>query len=121
MKVIILRYGKEKISGRDTFFSSLGLLKSAVNNVNAQQGLGVEEMSKRLKLIDALSKHSEMDIEEKEYNDSILLRTKELHLENADHEKLVELFNEIKWMVVAKFIVELSAELKEAKEVELPQ
>jgi hypothetical protein len=31
------------------------------------------------------------------------------------------LFNEVKWMVVSKFIVDLSADLKEAKEVELPQ
>ena len=118
MKTITLRYGKEKIQGKETFFSTVSILKSAINNVGSQQGLSVDEMSKRLKFMDMLNKHPEMDVEEKEYKDELLLRTKELHLENADFDKLKDLFGEVKWMILAKFIVELDTELKEAKEVQ---
>jgi hypothetical protein len=118
MKVITLRYGKEKVQGKETFFSTVSILKSAINNVSSQQGLSVDEMSKRLKFMDMLNKHPEMDVDEKEYKDELLLRTKELNLENADFDKLKDLFGEVKWMILAKFIVELDTELKEAKEVQ---
>lgn len=115
MKSITLRYGKEKIQNRDTFFSTLSLLKSAVNNVASQQGLSVDEMSKRLRLKDLLEKHPEMDVQEKDYTDSLVEKTKKIDFEDADFDKLKELFAEVKWMVISKFIVDLDKELKEAK------
>jgi len=118
MKTITLRYGKEKIQGRETFFSSLALLKSAVNNVTSQEGLTVDEMSKRLRLMEILDKNPEMDVEETKFNDELLLRTKDIELEDSDWEKLKTLFSGVKWMVLSKFIVDLDKDLKEAKSVE---
>lgn len=115
MKTITLRFGKEKVLGRETFFSTAALLKSAVNNVTSQQGLSVDEMARRLKLLDVLESHSDMDVEETTFSDDLLKKTKEIQLEDADHDKLKQLFGEVKWMVLAKFIVELDKELKEAK------
>ena len=115
MKTITLRFAKEKVLGRETFFSTLALLKSAVNNVTSQQGLSVDEMSKRLKILDVLESHSDMDVEEGSFSDDLLKKEKEIQLEDADHDKLKQLFGEVKWMVLAKFIVELDKELKEAK------
>lgn len=115
MKTITLRYAKEKIQNRETYFSTAALLKSAVNNVVSQQGLSVDEMSKRLRLKDLLDKHPEMDVEEKDFTDSVLAKTKEIQFEDADFDKLKELFAEVKWMIISKFIVDLDAELKEAK------
>lgn len=115
MKTVTLRFAKEKVLGRETFFSTLALLKSAVNNVTSQQGLSVDEMSKRLKILDVLESHSDMDVEEGSFSDDLLKKEKEIQLEDADHDKLKQLFGEVKWMVLAKFIVELDKELKEAK------
>lgn len=115
MKTVTLRFAKEKVLGRETYFSTLALLKSAVNNVTSQQGLSVDEMSKRLKILDVLESHSDMDVEEGSFSDDLLKKEKEIQLEDADHDKLKQLFGEVKWMVLAKFIVELDKELKEAK------
>lgn len=115
MKTVTLKFGKEKIQGRETFFSTLAMLKSAVNNVSTQQGLSVDEMAKRLRILDTLESHSDMDVEEGQFSDDLLKKTKEIQFEDADFEKLKQLFAEVKWMVLSKFIVELDKELKEAK------
>lgn len=114
MKTITLRYGKEKIQNRETYFSTAALLKTAVNNVTSQQGLSVDEMAKRLRIQDLLNKHPEMDVDEAKFSDSLLEITKEIQLEDADFQKLKELFGEVKWMIISKFIVDLDKELKEA-------
>lgn len=116
MKTITLRYGKETIDGRETFFSTASILRNAVNNVNPQQGgIPVEEMCKRLKLLEVLDKHPEMD--SKDFKDELLSMEKEIQIEDADFEKLKSLFAEVKWMVVSKFIINIDKELKEAKTV----
>lgn len=112
MKTLTLKFGKEKINGRDTFFSTITLLKNAVNNIDGQQGLGVEEMSRRLKLLSILENHDDFDIEEGEFRDWHLDMTRDVEFEDADFNKLKELFNGVKWMVVSKFIVELSEDFK---------
>lgn len=111
MKSITLKIGKETIGGREVFFSTIALLKSAVNNVQAQQGLSVDEMSKRLRLMDILEKHNDFDIADGEFKDWHLEMKKEIELEDADFNKLKELFGEVKWMILSRFIVDLSSDL----------
>jgi hypothetical protein len=111
MKTITLRYGKENLNGQNTFFSTLSLLKIAINGTQKDSGISVSEMSKRIKLLDILNQHPEFDVNEGDFNDSILNTTKVIELEDSDYEKIKELFSEVKWKIVSKFIVELSNEL----------
>jgi hypothetical protein len=111
MKSIKLKVAKESIQGRDTFLTSYDLLKSAINNPS-QSGFSVDEMMKRMRLLEKVDAHKDLfDIKPDQFNDSILEREAELELEDSDFSKLKELFNEMKWGVVSKTIVELSKEL----------
>lgn len=111
MKSIDLKVAKEFIQGRDTFLTTYDLLKSAINNPS-QQGFSVDEMMKRLRLLDKVDEHKALfDIKPEDFNDSMLDRTAVLELEDSDFTKLKELFKEMKWGVVSKTIVELSKEL----------
>jgi hypothetical protein len=111
MKTIELKVAKEFIQGRDTFLTTYDLLKSAINNPS-QQGFSVDEMMKRLRLLDKVDEQKALfDIKPEDFNDSMLERTVTLELEDSDFAKLKELFKEMKWGVVSKTIVELSKEL----------
>jgi hypothetical protein len=111
MKSIELKVCKEPIQGRDTFLTTYDLLKSAINNPS-QNGFSVDEMMKRLRLLDKVDEFKGLfDIKPDDFNDSMLERTAQLELEDSDFSKLKELFNEMKWGVVSKTIVELSKEL----------
>jgi hypothetical protein len=111
MKSIKLKVAKESIQGRDTFLTSYDLLKSAINNPS-QSGFSVDEMMKRMRLLEKVDAHKDLfDIKPEQFNDSMLEREAELELEDSDFSKLKELFNEMKWGVVSKTIVELSKEL----------
>jgi hypothetical protein len=111
MKSIKLKVAKELIQGRDTFLTSYDLLKSAINNPS-QSGFSVDEMMKRMRLLEKVDAHKDLfDIKPDQFNDSMLEREAELELEDSDFSKLKELFNEMKWGVVSKTIVELSKEL----------
>lgn len=111
MKSIDLKITKEFIQGRDTFLTTYELLKSAINNPS-QQGFSVDEMMKRLRLLDKVDEHKGLfDIKPEDFNDSMLDRTATLELEDSDFTKLKELFKEMKWGIVSKTIVELSKEL----------
>lgn len=108
MKSIELKVAKENISGRDTFLTTYDLLKSVINNPT-QGGLNVDEMIKRLRLLNELDKHESIFIfKEGELNDELLENKATLELEDADFTKLGELFKEMKWGVVSKTIIELS-------------
>jgi hypothetical protein len=110
MKSIELKVTKEFIQGRDTFLTTYDLLKSAINNPS-QSGFSVDEMVKRLRLLNKVDEHKGLfDIKPEDFNDSTLERTAILELEDSDFSKLKELFKEMKWGVVSKTIVELSKE-----------
>ena len=111
MKTIELKVGKEEINGKQTFFTTWDVLKMAVNNPE-QGGFNVEEMMKRLKLLEKLDEHKDLFfINEGEFTDDRLERKATFELEDSDYEKLKMLFSQVKWTVVSKFIVDLNKEL----------
>lgn len=117
MKKLTLKIGKEKVNGNELFFTTLGLLKTALNhvviNANAgNSGLTVEEMATRLKIMTVLEEHKEMDVAEGELNDAHLIMIKDIQLEDADFNKLKELFNAVRWGVVSQFIVDTANQFK---------
>ena len=112
MKSIELKVAKENIGGRETFLTTYDLLKSAINNPT-QGGFNVDEMIKRLRLLNEVDKHkSTFEIEEGKFDDSMLSKKAKLELEDADYTKLKELFKEMKWGVVSKTIVDLQTEFE---------
>lgn len=112
MKSIELVVAKENIGGRETFLTTYDLLKSVINNPT-QGGLNVDEMIKRLRLLNEVDKHKDtFEIPEGKFDDSMLERKATLELEDADFTKLGELFKEMKWGVVSKTIIDLSAQFK---------
>jgi hypothetical protein len=115
MKSIELKVAKELLPGKnglqDTILTTYDLLKSAINNPS-QGGFSVDEMVKRLRLLNKVDEQKGLfDIKPEDFNDSMLERTATLELEDSDFAKLKELFKEMKWGVVSKTIVELSKEL----------
>ena len=71
MKSIKLKVAKESIQGRDTFLTSYDLLKSAINNPS-QSGFSVDEMMKRMRLLEKVDAHKDLfDIKPDQFNDSI--------------------------------------------------
>jgi hypothetical protein len=111
MKSIEFKFGKEKIQGRDTFFSTADLLKAAVNNVPKEGGMDVKEMATRLRLLKVIEAQTEFIVEEKEFTDSHLSIKKTVDFEDADFTKLKQLFKEVKWSVVSEFIINLDSDL----------
>ena len=112
MKSIELKVAKENIGGRETFLTTYDLLKSAINNPS-KEGFSVDEMIKRLRLLNEVDKHkSTFEIEEGKFDDSMLEKKATLELEDADFAKLKELFKEMKWGVVSKTIVDLHTEFE---------
>ena len=110
MKSIELKVAKENIGGRDTFLTTYDLLKSAINNPT-QGGFNVDEMIKRLRLLNEVDKHKDLfEITEGKFDDAMLERKATLELEDADFTKLKELFKEMKWGVVSKTIIEIHNE-----------
>ena len=110
MKSIELKVAKENIGGRDTFLTTYDLLKSAINNPT-QGGFNVDEMIKRLRLLNEVDKHKDLfEITDGKFDDAILERKATLELEDADFAKLKELFKEMKWGVVSKTIIEIHNE-----------
>jgi hypothetical protein len=117
MKALEFKFGKEKIQGRETFFSTPEMLKVAVNNIPREGGLNVKEMSTRLRLLKIIEAHTEFIVEEKDFTEALLTVKKTVEFEDADFTKLKELFNEVKWSVVSEFIIELGEALENAKDV----
>lgn len=111
MKTITLRYGKEKINGQNTFFSTVGILKLAINNISNESGIVVSEMAKRLRLLEILNQYPEYDVTDSStFDESILNMTKTIDIEDSDFIKLKELFSDLKWKIVSNFIIKLSEE-----------
>jgi hypothetical protein len=112
MKSIELKFGKEKLQGREMFFSTSDLLRVAINNVNRETGLDVKEMSSRLRLVKVLDEHPEFSIDENDFTDAHLEMKKSIDFEDADFEKLKKLFSETKWGVISQFIIDLNDEIE---------
>lgn len=109
MKTIELKVVKEEIMGNPTIFTTYDVLKMAVNNPE-QGGFNVEEMMKRLRLLEKLDEHKELFGKQFKENEDLNV-TATLELEDSDFEKLKSLFTQVKWQVVSKFIVDLSKEI----------
>ena len=110
MKSIELKVAKENIGGRDTFLTTYDLLKSVINSPT-KEGFSVDEMTKRLRLLNEVDKHKDLfEITEGKFDDAMLERKATLELEDADFTKLKELFKEMKWGVVSKTIIEIHNE-----------
>jgi transcriptional regulator len=110
MKSIELKVAKENIGGRDTFLTTYDLLKSAINS-STKEGFNVDEMTKRLRLLNEVDKHKDLfEITDGKFDDAMLERKATLELEDADYTKLKELFKEMKWGVVSKTIIEIHNE-----------
>lgn len=108
MKTITLKVTKENIGGNDFYFSTFDLLKIAINNPQ-KGGFDVDEMMKRLRLLEKLDAHKEkFEIGEKAITDEMVGLEATLELEDADFNKMKELFKLAKWNVVSNTIVELS-------------
>ena len=111
MKSIELKVAKELLPSKEgmqqTLLTTYELLKSAINNPT-QGGFNVDEMIKRLRLLNEVDKHKDLfEITDGKFDDAILERKATLELEDADFAKLKELFKEMKWGVVSKTIIEI--------------
>ena len=111
MKSIELKVAKELLPSKEgmqqTLLTTYDLLKSAINNPT-QGGFNVDEMIKRLRLLNEVDKHKDLfEITDGKFDDAILERKATLELEDADFAKLKELFKEMKWGVVSKTIIEI--------------
>lgn len=111
MKSITLKFGKETIKGQEVIFSTLNLLKTVLNGVDNQQGISSSEMQIRLKLLDRLKEHDEMDIKENVQNWHLDL-IKEIQLEDKEYEYVKNIFLQTRWMTISKFISDLGQELE---------
>ena len=110
MKSIELQVTKENIQGRDVFFTTYDLLKTTINNPQ-EGGFNVDEMVKRLRLLNKLEEHKEVfQVEDGKFGDEHLLLSETLELEDSDFSKLKELFTQVKWGVVSQTIVDLHQE-----------
>ena len=108
MKSIELKVVKEEITGKPTIFTTFDILKTVINNPE-QGGFNVEEMMKRLRLLEKLDEHKSLF--NREFTGDDLDVTATLELEDSDLEKLKSLFGQVKWGVVSKFIIDLNKEL----------
>lgn len=112
MKTLKLKVGKEEHVGRPTFITTYDLLRTAINNPE-QGGFDVEEMMKRLRLLEKVDQFKDkFTIKDGEFTDEKLLLEDTLELEDSDYEKLKELVKKMKWGIVSKFIVDLHQDLK---------
>lgn len=109
MKSIKLKAAEDQIGGAKIIFTTYELLRTAVNNTPEQGGFSVDEMMKRLRILDKLDEYK--DAFTGNDKDKILESEAVLELEDSDFEKLKTLFAQVKWGVISKFIVDLSQEI----------
>lgn len=111
MKTIELRIAKENVNGKEFAFSTYELLLMIINNT-PQGGMGIDEIMKRLRLLEKLDAHKEQfGIEGIEVNEEMVSRVANLKLEDSDYTKIVELAKQMKWNIVSKFIIDTYKQL----------
>lgn len=109
MKSIELKIVKEGPEGQEQYVSTYAILRSAINNTT-ESGIGVEEMMVRLRLLEKLDKFKSM-FEVTAPSEELLEIKATLELEDSDFNKLKELYKGMKFLVVSKFLVEISEQL----------
>lgn len=110
MKSIELKIVKETQEGQDQYVSTYAILRAVINNP-PEGGINVEEMLVRLKLLDKLDKFKET-FESTAPPEELLQKTATLELEDSEFNKLRDLYKSMKFLVVSKFLVEISEQLK---------
>ena len=110
MKSIELKIAKEVQEGQDQYVSTYAILRAVINNPS-EGGINVEEMLVRLRLLDKLDKFKET-FEATAAPEELLQKTATLELEDSEFNKLRDLYKNMKFLVVSKFLVEISEQLK---------
>lgn len=110
MKSIELKIVKETQEGQDQYVSTYAILRAVINNPT-EGGINVEEMLVRLKLLDKLDKFKEL-FEATAPVEELLQKTATLELEDSEFNKLRDLYKNMKFLVVSKFLVEIGDQLK---------
>ncbi len=110
MKSIELKIAKETQEGQDQYVSTYAILRAVINNPT-EGGINVEEMLVRLKLLDKLDKFKEL-FEATAPVEELLQKTATLELEDSEFNKLRDLYKNMKFLVVSKFLVEIGDQLK---------
>jgi hypothetical protein len=114
MKKIELKVSKEEINGQKMVFTTYDLLVVAINKP-VEGGFNVEEMRKRIRLLNELDKHKDLfkGTEKIKPEDSVEKFPKaNFELEDADYDNLKELVHGTKWGLVSRTILELCEEFK---------
>lgn len=114
MKSIKLKAIEENLGNGKIIVTTYDLLRSAVNNNPEQGGFSVDEMVKRLRILEKIDEHKETFSYTGDMPDGFLNRESSLDLEDSDFEKLKELFLRMRWGILSKSIVELSKEINNA-------
>ena len=109
MKSIELKIAKETQDGQDQYVSTYAILRAVINNAS-ESGINVEEMLVRLKLLDKLDKFKDI-FELTAPPEDLLQRTATLELEDNEFNKLRDLYKNMKFIIVSKFLVEISEQL----------
>ena len=88
-------------------FTTYELLRICINEQKPDGGFTVDEMMKRVRLLNKLEEHQSMfKVEEGKFDDSYLEKSDVLELEDADYDLLRSLVLSSKWQVVSRSIVE---------------
>jgi hypothetical protein len=110
MKSIELKIVKESQEGQqDQYVSTYAILRAVINSPS-EGGINVEEMLVRLKLLDKLDKFKDF-FEATAPPEELLQKTATLELEDNEFSKLKDLYKNMKFLVVSKFLVEISEQL----------
>ena len=94
------------------FFSDYDLLKIAINFRPKESGFDVDEMMKRLRLINALEKQAKQEMDVETITDAHLERKMTVEFEDADYEKMKSLVKSCQWGIVAQAIINLYEKFK---------
>jgi hypothetical protein len=109
MKSIELKIVKESPEGQDQYVSTYAILRAVINNPS-EGGINVEEMLVRVKLLDKLDKFKDI-FETTASPEELLQKTAILELEDSEFAKLKELYKNMKFLVVSKFLIEIGEQL----------
>ena len=107
MKTIQLKIQKEDIGGKPILFTTYELLRICINEQKPDGGFNVEEMIKRIRLLNKLDEVK--DLFQKDYpNDDEYYKNVNatIELEDSDYDLLRSLVLSSKWQVVSRSIVE---------------
>jgi len=118
MKTVKLTIAKEYVAqaGGEVILSTYELLKMVINYPK-EGGYKVEEMMERLRVLNIVeTKKNAFKIDEKkkieDYPKEFFDTTESIKLEDADYDKLKEWVKNMKWGIMANFIVKFHDQFK---------